>query len=68
MVGTNYSHSKCPKCDKTFFEVIEETPTNSNWKMFFIRCSSCKVVVGTSEFLNLGNQILKIQEKLGIIV
>jgi hypothetical protein len=66
MFRNNYSNSKCPKCEKTFFEVVEDTPLNSNWKMFYVRCNSCKTVIGITEYFNLGSLIKKIMNKLGI--
>lgn len=38
----NSSGTKCPKCENKQFELIEDYPTNSEYKMFYMRCSSCK--------------------------
>ena len=38
----NKSWTKCPKCEKMQFEMVEDYPTNSRYKMYYIRCSSCK--------------------------
>ena len=66
MVRTNYSYSKCPKCENTSFEVVEDTPNRSNWKMNYIRCSSCKTVIGVTEYFNLGGLLKRIMTRLGI--
>ncbi len=58
-MSTNYSNSKCPKCESTNFEVVEDTPENSNWKMFFLRCSSCKTLISTHEYMNIGYMVNK---------
>jgi len=62
----NYSFSKCPKCESTRFEIVEDTPTNSNWKYFYVRCSSCKSVISVKEYFNIGSLLHKIMNKLGI--
>jgi NAD-dependent SIR2 family protein deacetylase len=38
--------SKCPKCEGIYFETVLEEPENSNFKIQFVRCKSCKTVVG----------------------
>lgn len=58
--------SKCPKCEGTRFESVIETPDNSNFKMQFVRCWSCKTVVGVHEFYNNGALIFKLAKKLKI--
>lgn len=65
-MANNYSGSKCPKCEWSSFETVVETPTNSNFKLQFIRCSSCKTVVSTKEYYNLGALLEKILHKFGI--
>jgi phage FluMu protein Com len=61
----NYSNSKCPKCERTAFETVHETPKDSNYVLQFIRCSSCKTVVGVLEYLNIGATIAELAKKLG---
>ena len=69
----NHSATKCPKCDKTNFELVEDFPTGSAWKMIYIRCSSCKTFLQalymdnvTIQVDNLLKDIKKIKEKLGV--
>jgi ssDNA-binding Zn-finger/Zn-ribbon topoisomerase 1 len=54
--------STCPKCNSTRFEVKENSPSGSNYRLAFVQCSSCGCVVGVLDFVNigdLGNKILK---------
>ena len=66
MFRTNYSGSKCPNCKISSFEVVEETPNNSQFKFNFIRCTSCKTVVGVLEFFNNGELIRRLAKQLNI--
>ncbi len=66
MLTNNYSGSKCPKCESKNFESVLETPSKSNFKLQFIRCTSCKTVVGVLEYYNLGSLIDKLAKKLNI--
>lgn len=66
MYTKNYSGSKCPKCDSTFFENVSETPKDSNHKLQFVRCSSCKTVVGVLDSHNISTLILGLAEKLNV--
>lgn len=61
-----YSDSKCPHCQKTGFEVKEETPKDSNFKLMFVRCQSCKTVVSVLDYYNIGKLLHKLAEKLNI--
>lgn len=63
---TNYSGSKCPSCQSTNFEMKEETPNGSGFKLMFIRCISCKTVVGVLEYFNSGFLIKELAKKLNI--
>lgn len=58
--------SKCPNCSSTSFETAIEEPSGSNFKLIFIRCSSCGTVVGTMDYYNIGSMLEKIGDKLGI--
>jgi len=52
--------SKCPKCERTGFEVHFETPDNSNYELLFVRCKHCKTVVGVMDSQNIGHITLDI--------
>lgn len=58
--------SKCPCCSSTAFESVIETPKNSNFKLQFIRCSSCKTVVGVLDYYNIGAMLENLAKKLGV--
>ncbi|GAA6766484.1 hypothetical protein AAFH68_24260 [Flavobacterium sp. CGRL1] len=66
MFTNNYSGSKCAKCNSSSFETVLETPSKSNFKLQFIRCSSCKTVIGVADYYNLGALIYKLAKKMGI--
>lgn len=57
MAITNYSGTKCPKCEKTSFEMVEGAPTNSTYKYFYIRCSSCKTFLSVVEYLPFAERV-----------
>ncbi|MCW3074609.1 MAG: hypothetical protein JWP69_1678 [Flaviaesturariibacter sp.] len=42
MANPNSSGTKCPGCTKTGFELVEDFPSNANYKMWYIRCAGCK--------------------------
>ena len=58
----NYSGTKCPKCENTTFELVEDTPSKSEFKFQYLRCSSCKTFITTEQYLNT-NAILQDLEK-----
>lgn len=60
----NYSGTKCPKCDKAGFELVEDAPANSNYKYFYLRCSSCKAFLAFIEYSPFAEQILKLKEDI----
>ncbi len=60
------SNSKCSNCQKSGFEISEEEPRGSAFKIMFIRCQWCKTVVGTTEYYNVGSLIHKLAKKLNI--
>lgn len=69
----NYSNSKCPKCENNTFELTEDSPKNSKYKMQFLRCCSCKTIITTLPFYDttsilesIEKDLEKIKSKLGI--
>ena len=58
------AYSKCPKCDNTFFELVENSPAKSNFKLMFVQCSKCGAVVGVMDYYNIGSVIKKVEEKI----
>ena len=63
---TGMDQSKCPKCEGLEFEVVNQTPINSNYELIFVRCNQCKTVVGVIDFYNVGTLIKKLAQKLKI--
>ena len=59
------ANSKCPRCSNDKFEAVYETPLNSNYELIFIRCTSCKIVVGVIDY-NIENLLNKLATKLKI--
>jgi uncharacterized Zn finger protein len=59
-------HSKCPKCDGKNFEMVEETPKGSAFRLMFIRCAECGAVVGVMDYFNIGDLMRKVLNKLGL--
>lgn len=64
-MAKNYSGSKCPSCESSNFELIDDTPINSS-KISFVRCCSCKHVVGVLDAADIGYLIKKLAEKLNV--
>lgn len=58
--------STCVKCGGQFFEVRENSPFNSNFKLFFVQCTTCGGVVGVTDYYNTGAQLEQIKKHLGI--
>ena len=58
--------SKCPRCSNDEFEAVNETPNNSEYELIFIRCTSCKIVVGVIDYYNVGALVKKLASKLKI--
>ena len=50
MNKANSTGTKCPKCEKIQFELVEDYPTGSNFKMIYIRCCSCKTFLQALSF------------------
>lgn len=61
------AYSKYPKCDSTSFEVKENSPRHSNFKLLFVQCSSCGTVVGTMDYYNIGARLSEIEKKINNI-
>ena len=60
------NRSKCPRCENTEFEAVNEKPVNSNYEIIFIRCTKCRTVIGTLDYYNVGTLVKKLAEKLKI--
>ena len=60
------SKSKCIKCDSTEFETYSQPISDYRYEVTFIRCSSCKAVVGTVESEHIPSLIRQLATKLDI--
>lgn len=56
--------SRCPKCENSFFEVKESSPSGSNYKIMFVQCSKCGSVVGTMDYWNIGTLVKDLEKKI----
>ena len=66
MFTENYSGTKCPKCENTSFEEVQESPLKSLIMINFIRCTSCKTAIGTRECESSAKLIRVLAKKLNI--
>ena len=60
------AYSTCPKCTNSRFEIVENEPTGSNFKLMFVQCNSCGAVVGVTDYYNVGALLQEIKKHLGI--
>jgi uncharacterized Zn finger protein len=58
--------STCTKCGSTSFEVKENSPMGSNFRIMFVQCSNCGGVVGTMDYFNIGQLIHDLAKKLSL--
>ena len=49
--------SSCTKCNSHSFELIENSPLNSDFKVWFVQCSSCGCVVGVLPYFDIASLI-----------
>ena len=56
----------CGKCGGTLFEVVQQEPLRSEFKLMFVQCSSCGNVVGVLDYFNIGQLLHELAEKLGV--
>jgi uncharacterized Zn finger protein len=59
------AQSKCPKCDRSSFEMKEHKPEKGP-KLWFLQCKSCGSVISAFEFFSVNNDLELIKKKLGI--
>ena len=56
--------SKCGSCGGMLWEIGEESPMESRFKFFFVRCTSCKVPIGVVEYFNPHADIEALKKKV----
>jgi len=60
--------STCPKCDSHTFEIVENTPKNSKFKLQFVQCSKCGAVIGVMDSYNIGSLLHKLAKAMNLQV
>jgi len=56
--------SICPVCQNTTFEVVENTPQGSRYKVMFIQCAKCGSVLGVQPYEYIPLLVHKVQKML----
>lgn len=56
--------SCCAKCGNLSFELKENAPQGSRYKLLFVQCSSCGAVVGVLDYDNIGAVLRKQNEAI----
>ena len=56
--------SKCPHCENSSFELKEVSPSNSNFKLYFVQCRSCGAPFGVTEYMNTSAMLEKQNEAI----
>lgn len=57
-------HSKCGSCGGFIWEVAEEAPRDSAFKVFFVRCFSCKVPIGVMDYYDTHTKLDKMEKSI----
>jgi len=57
--------STCIKCGGHLFEVKENEPHDSRFKVLFVQCRTCGGVIGAMDHYNIGALIHSLAKKLG---
>lgn len=65
---SNHSGTKYPKCDKSNFELAENYPTGSGWKMMYIGFSSCKILLQTLYMDSVSIQVANLRHDKKIML
>jgi predicted nucleic-acid-binding Zn-ribbon protein len=60
------AYSKCPKCENSSFEMVEQTPKGSAFKLMFVQCALCNTVVGVMDYYNIGSVLRELARKIGV--
>jgi len=56
--------SKCIKCGGMSFEIQEQSPGQSRYKMYFVQCVSCGAPIGVTDFYNTSDRIGVLEDKI----
>lgn len=58
------AYSCCGFCKSTSFEIAENSPSGSRYKVMFVQCSSCGHPIGVLPYTNTEYLINKTKEQL----
>lgn len=58
--------STCVRCGNSHFEMVEQTPSGSEYVLEFIQCSKCGGVAGILDYHNVGELVLRLADKLNL--
>ena len=56
--------SKCGSCGGARFELKENSPSKSNFKINFVQCVSCGVPVGVIDYYDVHSKLNEIAQKI----
>ncbi len=54
--------STCAKCGGHFFGIVEQEPSGSRFKVYFVQCTSCQSPIGVMDYFD-NNSIVKALEQ-----
>src|SRR5690242_18829758 len=63
--GGKVASSTCIKCGNHIFELVEQEPISSAFRLNFVQCSCCGGVVGVLDHFNIAQLISEFAKKLG---
>jgi hypothetical protein len=56
--------SNCAKCGGMQFKLVEQSPQDSRFKVFFVQCSACNVPIGVMDYNNASVMLENIDKKI----
>ncbi len=59
--------STCSKCSGRLFELKEQAPSGSAFKLQFVQCSACGVPIGVMEYFNSGAKLENLEKGMSQI-
>jgi hypothetical protein len=60
-------NSICGKCGGFRWELSEEAPNKSNFKVWFIRCATCRVPIGIADYYDTYSKLEKIDKSIKVL-
>ena len=57
--------STCSKCGGHIFEITEQEPSGSRFKVYFVQCTSCNTPIGIMDYFDTNSSMKNIEIKLG---